>query len=156
MKFPTKYQPRHIKFIEIFEQQNICFKYYSISNRNEIAEQKNREIVKQKALLWLQAMESQGFNTYQTAIVMVHEVKEGLMGIISRWIDENMLQTHVYLQNSNQPNEFHLISQNGISTCVWEIAVLWHERNAWVKHILTQHKKPDMQSYLNEQLNTTL
>lgn len=156
MKITSNYQPRPIRFVEVFEEQNISFKFYSISNRNEVAAQENKKAVKQKALAWHQEMETQGLNTYRTAILMVHEVKEGLMGICSRWIDENMLQTHVYLQDLNQPEIFHPFSQNGINTCVWELAVLWHERNAWVKYILMQNEKPDMEAYLNEQLNTTL
>jgi hypothetical protein len=52
--------------------------------------------------------------------------------------------------------EYKLFSDTGIITCVWEMAVLWHERNAWVKHILQQHNKPNINAYLQDQLNTDI
>ncbi len=154
MKTKTRYQPRYINFIEVFYQQNISFKYYSISNRNSIATPQNIATVKQMALQWYDNMDHQGFATYDIAILMVHEVKEGVMGVLSRWVDENMLQTHVYLQDYAISDKFNLFSHNGINTCVWEIAVLWHERNAWVKHILMQSNKPAWKAYLQDQLRS--
>ncbi len=85
----------------------------------------------------------------------MHEGKEGVFAIINWWIDENMLQNFVYLKKYNE-QEFQLFSQDGICTCVWEMAVWWHERNAWVKHILCKHDRPDFQDYLNDQLNTDI
>ncbi|MCC7297301.1 MAG: hypothetical protein IT244_03115, partial [Bacteroidia bacterium] len=67
------------------------------------------------------------------------------------WIDENMLQNNVYLKR-NHASEFEWYSQNGMATCVWELAIWWHERNAWVRHILMQHQQPDIEAYLKDTL----
>jgi hypothetical protein len=63
-----------------------------------------------------------------------------------------MLQNFVYLK-ANNAAEFVLFSDKGISTCVWEMAIWWHERNAWVKHILMKNEKPDFEAYLMEHFN---
>lgn len=149
-----QYQPRSIRFLEVFQLNNTTFKFYSISNRRDVADTKNIEAVKGCARQWYDNMHAGTLDTYAMAILIVHEVQEGVMGIISRWIDENMAQTHVYLSHEQQAKSFQLFSEEGIHTCVWELAVLWHERNAWVKHILMRAKNPDWKNYLNETLNT--
>jgi hypothetical protein len=145
----SPYRSRPIKFLELFHQNGISYKYYSISNRNVIAKPDNIALVKENADKIYNGMENQGLVTYDIAILMVHEVKEGLMAIISRWIDENMLQTQVYLMNPVS-QKFELFSQNGINTCVWELQILWHERNAWVKHVLSKNEKPNFKDYCND------
>jgi hypothetical protein len=143
------YNARPIKFIELFNQNDIWFKLYSISNRNPIATPESILSVKENSLSMYYAMDDQGLSTYNIATVVVHEVKEGLMAIISRWIDENMLQTQVYLKK-DQSNEFELFSRNGINTCVWELQILWHERNAWVKHVLSRNENPNFTDYCKD------
>jgi hypothetical protein len=32
---------------------------------------------------------------------------------------------------------------------VWELLAVEHERSAWVKHVLTQPGRPDIDGYLN-------
>ena len=64
-----------------------------------------------------------------------------------------MLQHYVYLANNKQPEQFKLFSNNGIITCVWESAVIWFERNAWIKHVLMKNENPNFKSYLQEYLN---
>ena len=80
---------------------------------------------------------------------MLHEGREGCFAIISWWIDENMLQQFVYLATNPEYRRFELFSHNGIFTCVWEMAVLWFERNAWVQHVMKAHNDPNaFQNYL--------
>lgn len=156
MKILNQYHYRPIQFLELFIEKDITFKYYSISNRNSIAIDSNIKIVKQKAWDWYNAMHNQGFDTYSIAILIVHEVKEGVMGIISRWIDENMLQTYVYLFDE-KTKEFELFSQNGITTCIWELQVLWFERNAWVEYVLLKGmQKDNIKEYLSQKFTQVI
>ena len=83
-----------------------------------------------------------GLETYGIATLIIHKGKEGCFAIINWWIDENMLQNHVYLARNETPDDFAVYSDKGIMTCVWEMAVLWYE-----------HKQPDVESYLNKHLN---
>ena len=38
------------------------------------------------------------------------------------------------------------------SICVWDLAVLWHEREAYVRHVLGPAQGPDIERYLSERL----
>lgn len=86
------------------------------------------------------------------ATLILHEFNAGCFAVISWWIDENMLQNFVYLKKSNKSN-FEIYSDRGITTCVWEMAIWWHERNAWIKHVLLRNENPDVEGYLNDNLN---
>lgn len=148
----TPYQSRPIRFLEIYEHLDWKIKMYSISIHNEFVSQNNIEQVKSKIPDWLEKSNQYNFTTYNIATVIIHEGREGCFAIINWWIDENMIQNFVYLKNNTQ-DDFFLYSNNEIVTCVWEMAIWWHERNAWIKHILLKNKQPDFEAYLNEQLN---
>lgn len=149
----SKYQTRPIRFIEIYKVSDWTLKVYSISSRNEFV--LNSYIINAKRNIenWLKNVEQHNLETYKIGTLILHECKEGCFAIINWWIDENMLQHYVYLTKNEEDEEFVLFSSNGIVTCVWESAVIWFERNAWVKHILMKNEKPDFESYLQEHLN---
>jgi hypothetical protein len=149
----TKYQSRPIRFLEIYVHNDWKIKVYSISVRREIISNEDLEQAKEKLDPWLEKAKQTNLPIYNMATLIIHEGREGVFAILNWWLDENMLQNHVYFKTPlNQ--EFQSYSDNGIVTCVWELAVWWHERNAWLKHVLMQNEKPDFNSYLNDQLNT--
>lgn len=151
----SAYKTRPIRFVEIYEVMNWKIKIYSISIYNEYIEQSNLTDAKSHIKEWLSKAEIYSFETYHHATLILHECSDGYFAIINWWIDENMLQNFVYLKKQKE-TAFQLFSQDGIATCVWEMAVWWHERNAWVKHVLMKHDKPDFEAYLNDQLNTDI
>ncbi len=151
MKIKNKYQPRPIRFVELFEVENWTIKIYSISIVNELVSAENLHHAKANLQAWLEKSKAYDLETYNIATLILHEGKEGCFAIINWWIDDNMLQNFVYLK-PNGENEYRLYSQDGMATCVWEMEIWWHERNAWVKHVLMKNEKPDFESYLKEQL----
>ena len=146
-----QYKPRPIRFLELLTQENWQIKVYSISDKREFVSAKYLDNAKKNLSTWLEKSQISGLETYQIATLILHEGKEGCFAIINWWIDENMLQHFVYL-SPNEESDFTFYSDNGIITCVWEMAVLWFERNAWVKHVLAT-EKPDFEAYINEQFN---
>lgn len=155
MPIKSSYQQRPIRFIEIHRHNDWQIKLYSISIKNEYVSKENIQNVKQNLDAWLSKRCIYNLETYKIATLIIHEGKEGCFAIINWWIDENMLQSFVYLKKYSE-TEFQLFSQDGITTCVWEMAVWWHERNAWVNHVLCKHENPDFEAYLNDQLNTDI
>jgi hypothetical protein len=144
------YQPRSIRFIELFHHSEWTIKIYSISVSQEFVKQKNIEKAKKQLEQWLSLSNMNTLTTYQVATLIIHEGKEGCFAIINWWIDDNMLQQYVYLAN-HEEEPFQLYSSNGIVTCVWELSVIWFERNVWVQHVLVEN--PNFQAYLQCQLN---
>lgn len=150
------YQKRSIRFLEVYHVSNWSIKVYSISSKNDYVSKKYFYNAKKNIENWLEKATQTNFKTYNIATLILHECSLGCFAIINWWIDENMLQHYVYLNKNEQSEKFELFSVNGIVTCVWESAVIWFERNAWVKHILMKNENPDFESYLQEQLNDNI
>ncbi|HRI33870.1 MAG TPA: hypothetical protein PLD02_08950 [Saprospiraceae bacterium] len=149
----TRYQTRPIRFIELHEHQDWIIKIYSISIKNEFAPSTHIELAKQQLNEWLKLSKNYPLTTYRIATLIIHEGKEGCFAILNWWIDDNMLQNHVFVATHEDPDHYKLFSDKGIITCVWELAVIWYERNAWVEHVLKHSDQPNFEAYLNSQLN---
>jgi len=148
----TTYQPRPIRFLEVFQHKDWAIKIYSISSKKEQVNPQDVTLAKHNLEVWLQQSTVYNLEIYNIATLILHEFNQGCFAIVNWWTDENMLQNFVYLK-ANNADEFVLYSDRGISTCVWEMAIWWHERNAWVKHVLMKNEKPDFEAYLMEHLN---
>lgn len=149
----NKYKPRPIRFIEIHEQEDWKIKIYSISVRNEFVKTKMIELAKKYLSEWLRNSTNYSLQTYKIATLILHEGKDGSYAIIDWWIGENMMQNHVYFLKENGSAVFEEYSDKGIFSCVWELEVLWFERNKWVKYVLSKAPKPDYSGYLKQHLN---
>ncbi|TAF32363.1 MAG: hypothetical protein EAZ57_08925 [Cytophagales bacterium] len=150
-----QYQTRPIRFVEIHDIMGWKIKIYSISIYQEFISETNLLDVKGQLPEWLKNAETCAYDKHHHATLIIHEWSGGCYGIINWWVDANMLQNFVYLRK-HQETEFQLFSHHGICTCVWEMAVWWHERNAWVKHVLQKHEAPHFEAYLKDQLNTDI
>lgn len=148
------YKERPIRLTEVFKHKEWQIKLYSISIHNERVAEKNITLAKSRLDEWLENSKRYDLEIYQIATLILHEGKEGCFAIICWWIDENMLQLFVYLKPEGS-EDFVLFSDKGMVSCVWEMAVLWHERNAWVKHIL-QSTHPDFEAYLKDHINVNV
>ncbi len=149
----TEYKKRPVRFIELCETGEWKIKIYSISVLNERVSPEAILQVKELIPGWLENSSIHELDNYKIATVIVHEGKEGIFALINWWVGENMLQHYVYFAGYDKPYDFKLFSDKGISYCVWELAVIWHERNAWVKHVLKKEGKPDFEAYLSSVIN---
>ena len=153
MNIKEAYQPRPIRFLELYQHEDWTLKIYSISKQRERVDAAHVEHAKTYLSEWLAPSSAYGLETYKLATLIVHEGKEGCFAIINWWTDDNMLQNFAYLKQKGE-KDFTLFSDRGIALCVWEMEVCWHERKAWIKHVLMQHEHPDVEAYLNDHLNS--
>lgn len=151
----TTYTPRFIRFLERYKFEAWNLKVYGISITDEGIKKEDLEQAKDKLKEWFEKRSETNLATYQHATLIIHQGREGVFAILNWWIDENMMQHYVYLKEPDQ-TDFYPFSDKGIVTCVWEMAVLWHERNAWVKHVLMKNENPDFEAYVLDQLNTEI
>lgn len=150
-----QYQKRPVRFLGIDECNGWRVKIYSISVRSQVVNTTLTENAKQYLSQWLENI-SEKDDHINIATLILHEGNEGNFAIVSRWTGENMMQIHVYFSSEENSNSFSFFSGNGIVTCVWEMAVLWFERNAWVEHVLQKSAKPDYEKYLSQQMNADI
>lgn len=149
------YKPRPIRFLEIYACAGWRIKMYSISVKAEMVTAEAITEAKKQLPGWLENSKITALKNYQIATLILHEGKEGCFAVLSWWVDENMLQLFAYLRLYGE-RQFHLLSDKGIVSCVWEMAILCFERNAWVEQILKRGKNPDFENYLQQQLQTDI
>ena len=150
----TPYQPRLIQSLGILLCKNWRIKVYSITVNNEPITKTQLQHVIGQLDTWLEYSSEQGYRHYDIATLIIHQGRDGYYILLSCWVEENMLQNFVYLKEE-QHNDFKLISDKGIAVCIWEMRIWWHERNAWIRHVLEKPHHPDFESYLNDNIIET-
>ncbi|MEP6849751.1 MAG: hypothetical protein ABI999_12920, partial [Acidobacteriota bacterium] len=74
--------------------------------------------------------------------------------LVSSWKNGNELWESVYAKTSSDDRDFSafpLGSPHHATFCVWELAAVWHEQQAWKRFILSQGTESDRESYLKDQ-----
>lgn len=144
------YQTRPVRFLELLEYGGWRLKVYGISATGEFP---NSDLVEQargiaRAHLPKEAITDQ---QYGVGFVIVHEGAVGDYVFVDWWWANDIVQHHLF--GAKKGGGFEYRQPEGAGFCVWELAVIWFEREAWVKHILQKAKSPDLEGYLNERMN---
>jgi len=147
------YKTRTIEFKETAEIGDWLVKIYTISENEEFGHGNFYDHVKAKLPIWLSMQNSFDSTNHKIGILILHEGKEGIFSLINWWVDENMMNTHIFLTDPLKPDIFTKISGDGLAPCVWELEVLYHEKGAWVSHILQPESGPNFQDYINDVYN---
>jgi hypothetical protein len=156
MKSPIiqPYGPRPVRFLGLIENSGWRLKTYSISVRGEQVDEGVVAHVCARLPEWVTNSTLYDLPTYGVGILILHEGREGCFAIVGWWIDENMFQEFVYLATDAERRDFRLFSDRGVFTCVWELSVLWFERNAWVEYVLKAPGDPQaLDRYLAQHFN---
>ena len=146
------YQARAITFYDVVRVEDWHVKVYTITNRTAFG----ADAVLTKALArlstWLGWAQHTGLPVYQHAFLIVHEAREGVWILLNWWTGGEMIQTAVYFADSATPDVIAPSPHAGALVCVWELEVIWHERRAWISHVLQHAEAPHFGRYLNDVL----
>lgn len=69
------------------------------------------------------------------AVVLVHAGGDGDYVLVHTWIEGHMSDLAVFTGPAGRPEELRP-GRVGLAPCVWEAALLAHERDAFVRHVL--------------------
>ncbi len=94
---------------------------------------------------WGDAETGYGFVTF-------HSGEEAVWLMVDLWAND-ILRHSLFRAPLSQPDQFQPGPVDGTIACVWELAVLFHEREAWVKHVLSSTDIADFQAYMRDVLN---
>lgn len=157
------YQTRPLRFLHVANLKGWHVKVYGISAHQTIpqallvkaAEQLATEQLPSPAVWTAKPGEALiiSEDRYGVAILIVHEGREGNFVLLSWWVGENMLEHYVYFTAATPPFTFEPLANPHIIACVWELAVLTFERQAWVDAVLANPSGPDLEAYLRRQFS---
>ena len=157
------YEPRPIRFLHLAAVDGWRLKVYGISARQERPDPAAVQAALRLATERLprpattfgdEVGADLSGERYGVGVLIVHEGREGLFVLMSWWAGENMLHHHVYFAPDGPPFPFEYLSSTGVIACVWELAVLAFEREAWVETVLADPAGPDLGAYLARTLST--
>lgn len=146
------YNTREVKFMEQLTCLQWQVKWYSLTLKGETNLDWHTQATEQLPK-WISLLEGKGKLTCKIATLILHTAYDYNYSILFTWVDENVLALSVYRSQKEKPDFFELISANGIVSCVWELGIIWHERNAWIKHVLNRLPQADIIGYLNSKIN---
>lgn len=146
------YRPRPIRFVELWECDGWRVKVYGISARGE---QPPTPLIEAAKALARERLPRPAVTDerYGLATLIVHAGADGDYVLVDWWFGENMLQHHVYAGPQDAPERLAYVTPEGVGCCVWELAVLGFERQAWIDAILAQPAAPRIDEYLARRLN---
>ena len=152
MKLSEHYRPRPVRFLELWQIGKWRLKTYGITYTQKPLDQALLHAARRVIAERLEESAPKT-NHYDVGFAGVHQGKTGNFVFVDWWADENELHHHVYVSPSATPSELEYRSPSGLTACTWDLYLIGHERDAWVKHVLQRHDDPDLKSYLNDRLD---
>ena len=150
------YKERNIRFVETIQVDDWFIKIYSIIENGDFDYPEFYKNVKKRLPEWLSMQNSFDPTGHKHGFLILHLGKEGIFSLINWWVDENMMNTHIFLTDPSKPDSFTKISGDGLAPCVWELEVIYHEKRAWVSNVLKPEAGPDFLAYLDDQYNAVV
>lgn len=148
-----QHKPRRIAFREVYETSGWTIKIYTISKTDEFDYPDFYENVKAKLPEWLRMDNSFASGNEKVGFLILHSGNEGIFSLINWWVGDNMMNTHVFLTERHDPENFSMVSGDGLAPCIWEHEVIHHECLAWTKHVLKQSENPNFTAYFGDVYN---
>jgi hypothetical protein len=91
---------------------------------------------------------------YGVGFVCAHDGRGANFVFVDWWADENELHHHTWLSSKEDPGTLQPTDPpEDFIACAWDLAVISHEREAWVRHVLAREDGPDLDGYLADQLD---
>ena len=146
------YQARKITYEGLEEVDGWQVKLYTISQRNSFQAVESLQAVQTQLDGLLALAYQSALPLHQHAFVIVHEAREGIWVLLNWWTGGEMLETMTRFISPDTPTELLPSPHTGPLICIWELEVVWHERMAWISHVLSKAANPDFRRYQTDVL----
>ena len=90
---------------------------------------------------------------YGLGFLGIHQGRESNFVFVSWWENENELQHRVFFSTPGRPGELRSAAPDEPIACVWDLSVIAHEREAWIRHVLSRPSAADPAAYLADALH---
>ena len=145
-----KHVARAIRFDDVWETDGWRVKVYGIAYRRPAPRPELLAVAKKIAAEILpRPADAEG--RYGVGFLGVHDARGGCFVFVDWWADENELHHHPFLGPS--PEELRPARPEDSIACLWDLAVVAFERQAWLHAVLKNPHGPDLERYLAAQLN---
>ncbi len=146
---PLNYQKREVSFLGSQTVGTTQLKiYYLTSDKRKSQPVPETERQRQ----WLaQGLDEADFNgEHHIGFAIIHAADDGDYLLISTWCDANMLRHRVFTIGDD--GRLQSLEKTKIIACVWELAVMFYERNCWIEQVMISEtlNEANVQRYLQK------
>jgi hypothetical protein len=146
------FRPRPVQFLEVWEEAGWRMKVYSICYNRQHPRPELVEAARRVVRQHLSATPADA-NAYGVGFVGIHDGRRKNFVFVGWWAEENELYQHLYVSPADQPGKLEYVTPSGLSACVFDLQLVWFERNAWVEKVLANPAGPDIDAYLKKRLS---
>ena len=148
----TPYQPRPVRFLELWRVEAWRIKLYGIAYRGEHPRPALVEAARTAAEEQLRRVPD-AMQHYGVGFLGIHDGRTSNFVFLDFWAEENELHHHVFVSPTDQPARLVYATPSGICACVWDLRLQAFECEAWLTHVLDRAGSPDFEGYLASTLN---
>lgn len=130
----TRYQPRPVSFLGLELVNGHRLKVYSVRHNDQPLDRARFDAGWALAMTALPQPDV-SLGRPGLGFVILHQGATGDYLILSWWDRENELPTHVFVRDANGWRS----AVGGESFCVWDLGVIWWERETYVATVLADH-----------------
>ena len=148
--FPTftSYAKRRVQPLRPFEFAGWRLKVYGVNVEGRSVDHSLIEFARIAAQDLLPQPAVAPPDRYGLGFMIVHAATDVDFVVICWWGAQNELLLRVFTAPAGEPQELRQHSNmDGPIGCVWDLGVIWGEREAWTKHIM-RADGPDVEGYL--------
>ncbi len=152
LRFAEAYAPRPVRPMGVRSFGDWRLKLYGIAYGRD---EPRSELVQAAA----QAAEStlpvpaRGDDRYGLGFLGIHDGRDSSFVFVSWWENENELQHRVFYAAPDRPGALRAATPHEPIACVWDLSVIAHEREAWIRHVLSRVGGADRDAYLADTLH---
>ena len=135
----TPYTDRRTWLMDVCELKGWKLKLYAICAEGCELEQRSIEAAMRYAeehVNWPETETRCGFIT-------LHIGEEAIWFLVDTWV-EDILHHNLFRAPLSSPEQFEPGPSDATMACVWEMSVMLHERDAWVRHVMSNPAAPDL------------
>lgn len=146
MQLCEPYAPRPIRPLGVISNDGWRVKVYGIAYEGE---RPSEELVLAASRIASEVLPFPAVidGRYGAGYLGVHAGRGHDFVFVDWWEDENELHHRVFVAPAGEPDAFEEVTATGLSACVWDLAVMCFERQAWVETVLTNPAGPDLDAY---------
>ena len=143
----TTYAKRRVQPLRPFEFAGWRLKVYGVNVEGRSVDQSLIEFARIAAQDLLPQPAIAAPDRYGLGFMIVHAANDVDFVVICWWGAQNELLLRVLTAPAGQPEQLRQHSNmDGPIGCVWDLGVIWGEREAWTRHIM--RAEPDVEGYL--------
>jgi hypothetical protein len=145
------YRPRPIRPLTPIEDRGWRLKVYGISYGRQTP-RTELEAAARAAIVRLLPTPAVTPDRYGVGFAGIHDGRGACFVFVDWWAAENELHHRVLISPADTPAALEFAPEAPIA-CAWDLAVICHERQAWVESVLVDPAGPDLDAYLGRLLD---